>query len=43
MKILDITANDKPPLNELLTEYQINQTVSKQWDLFDNQNLTHQD
>jgi transposase len=34
MQILGISAFDKTPLKELLTECQINQNVNEQWDLF---------
>ncbi|MEO6685044.1 MAG: IS4 family transposase [Dyadobacter sp.] len=34
MQILSISAFDKTPLKELLTECQINQNVNEQWDLF---------
>jgi hypothetical protein len=32
---LGISAFDKTPLKELLTECQINQNVNEQWNLFD--------
>jgi transposase len=35
MQILGISAFDKTPLKELLTECQINQNVNEQWNLFD--------
>lgn len=35
MQILGISAFDKTPLKELITECQINQNVNEQWNLFD--------
>ncbi|WP_044200328.1 transposase [Dyadobacter tibetensis] len=34
LQILSISAFDKTPLKELLTECQINQNVNEQWDIF---------
>ncbi len=37
-----ISAFDKTPVKELLTEIQVNQNVKEQYNLFNNQILTHQ-
>ena len=42
MQILGISAFDKTPVKELLTEIQVNQNFKEQYDLFNNQFLTHQ-
>ena len=42
MQILGISAFDKTPVKELLTEIQVNQYFKEQYDLFSNQFLTHQ-
>jgi len=42
MQILGISSFDKAPVKELLTEIQVNQDVKEQYDLFNNQFLTHQ-
>jgi hypothetical protein len=42
MQILGISSFDKAPVKELLTELQVNQNVKEQYDLFNNQFLTHQ-
>lgn len=42
MQILGISAFDKSPVKELLNEIQVNQNFKEQYDLFNNQFLTHQ-
>jgi len=43
MQILGISAFDKTPVKELLlTDIQVNQNFKEQYDLFNNQFLTHQ-
>jgi len=42
MQILGISTFDKTPVKELLTEIQVNQNFKEQYDLFNNQFLTHQ-
>ena len=42
MQILGISAFDKTSVKELLTEIQVNQNFKEQYDLFNNQFLTHQ-
>ena len=42
MQILGISAFDKTPVKELLTNIQVNQNFKEQYDLFNNQCLTHQ-
>jgi hypothetical protein len=42
MQILGISAFDKTPVKELLTNIQVNQNFKEQYDLFNNQFLTHQ-
>ena len=42
LQILSISAFDKTPVKELLTEIQVNQNVKEPYDLFNNQFLTHQ-
>lgn len=42
MQILGISSFDKTSVKELLTELQVNQNVKEQYDLFNNQFLTHQ-
>jgi hypothetical protein len=42
MQILGISTFDKTAVKELLTEIQVNQDVKEQYDLFNNQFLTHQ-
>lgn len=42
MQILGISAFDKTPVKELITEIQVNQNFKEQYDLFNNQFLTHQ-
>jgi hypothetical protein len=42
MQILGISAFDKTPVKELLTNIQVNQNFKEQNDLFNNQFLTHQ-
>jgi len=37
MQILGISAFDKTPVKELLTELQVNQNFNEQYDLFSNQ------
>ena len=37
MQILGISAFDKTPVKELLTEIQVNQNIKEQYDLFNNQ------
>jgi hypothetical protein len=43
MQVLGISAFDKPPVKALLTEVQVNQNFKEQYDLFNNQFLTHQE
>jgi hypothetical protein len=42
MQILGISAFDKTPVKELLTEVQVNKNVKEQYSLFCDQFLTHQ-
>jgi hypothetical protein len=42
MQVLGISAFDKTPVKELLTEIQVNQNFKEQYDLFNYQFLTHQ-
>jgi hypothetical protein len=42
MQILGVSAFDKTPVKELLTEFQVNQNVKEQLDLFSVNFLTHQ-
>lgn len=42
MQILGISAFDKTPVKELLTEVQVNQNVKEQYNLFSDHFLTHQ-
>lgn len=42
MQVLGISTFDKTPVKELLTQIQVNQNFKEQYDLFNNQFLTHQ-